>query len=244
MRGGAWLSSGVGGLEDVEDGEEEDPDDIYKVPIKTDIIERGGASRPIIAREELAEIAPQNQENADEHMRAVKARHHEEAGAINSMFVEPKSFMMEVIPLPCLHRKKNRPGYDRGKEPEETRFAFLLDGRFGVVKQKTAANQNERIRDHDQVQSGQGPLNPNVRRSGGRPGFAAREAENDVSTDQPGKQHRLRGQKRNHAESARFRRGLNVTGVFAVRQDSCAHNPDLNRAESDKFESFIVASNR
>jgi hypothetical protein len=33
MRGGAWLSSGAGGLEDVEDGEEEDPDDIYKVPV-------------------------------------------------------------------------------------------------------------------------------------------------------------------------------------------------------------------
>ena len=39
MRAGVWLSSGVGGLEDVEYGEEEDPDDIYKVPVKTDIIE-------------------------------------------------------------------------------------------------------------------------------------------------------------------------------------------------------------
>ena len=38
-----WLGSVAGGLEDVEDGEEEDPDDIYKVPIETDIIERGGA---------------------------------------------------------------------------------------------------------------------------------------------------------------------------------------------------------
>ena len=54
MRAGVWLSSGLGGLEDVEDGEEEDPDDIYKVPIETDIIERGGASRPVVARKKLA----------------------------------------------------------------------------------------------------------------------------------------------------------------------------------------------
>jgi len=53
IRAAVWLSSVVGGLEDVEDGEEEDPDDIYKVPIETDIIERGGASQPIIARKEL-----------------------------------------------------------------------------------------------------------------------------------------------------------------------------------------------
>jgi hypothetical protein len=39
IRGGAWLSSGVCSLEDVEDCEEEDPDDIYKVPIETDVIE-------------------------------------------------------------------------------------------------------------------------------------------------------------------------------------------------------------
>ena len=58
MRGGAWFSSGAGGLEDVEDGEEEDPDDIYKVPIETDIIERGGASRPIVSGEKLAEKTP------------------------------------------------------------------------------------------------------------------------------------------------------------------------------------------
>ena len=94
MRAGVWLSSGLGGLEDVEDGDEEDPDDIYKVPIETDVIERGGASRPVVARKNLAQKAPCNQENADEHMRAVKAGHDKKAGAIDSMFVEPKAFMV------------------------------------------------------------------------------------------------------------------------------------------------------
>ena len=102
MRGGACFSFGSG-LEDVEDGKEEDPDDIYKVPIKTDVIERSGPSRAIIAREELAEKAPQDEHNADKDMRAVKTRHHEKAGTVNPVLVEPEAFVVEMIPLPGLN---------------------------------------------------------------------------------------------------------------------------------------------
>lgn len=107
MRAGVWLSSGDGGLEDVEDGEEEDPDDINEVPIEADVIKRGGAPGPVVAREELAEKAPENQKDSDKHVGAVKAGHHEKAGAVNPVFVKPKSFVVEVIPLPSLHGKED-----------------------------------------------------------------------------------------------------------------------------------------
>jgi hypothetical protein len=105
IRGGGWLSSAA--LDDVEDGEEEDPDDIYKVPIETNVIERRGPPRSVISCEELAEEAPRDQQNADEDMRAVKACHYEKAGTVDSVLVEPKAFVVEVIPLPRLHRKED-----------------------------------------------------------------------------------------------------------------------------------------
>ena len=102
MRGGDWLGP-LGELDDVEDAEEEDPDDIDEVPIETDIIERGGAPGSIISSEKLTKKAPQDEQDANKHVRSVESRHHEEAGTIDAMLVEPEPFMMEVVPLPRLH---------------------------------------------------------------------------------------------------------------------------------------------
>jgi hypothetical protein len=101
IRGGGWLS--FADLDDVEDGEEEDPDDINKVPIETDVIEGSGPSWSVISREELTKETPQNEHYPDKDMRSVKAGHDKEAGTINSMLVEPEALMMEVVPLPCLN---------------------------------------------------------------------------------------------------------------------------------------------
>src|SRR4029453_15941750 len=98
IRGGDWLCSACD-LDDVEDGEEEDPDDIDKVPIETDIIERGSAPRSVVAGEKLTQKAPRDEHDANKHVRAVETSHHEEAGTVNAMLVEPEPFMMEVVPL-------------------------------------------------------------------------------------------------------------------------------------------------
>ena len=150
IRGGDWLPS-VCDLDDVEDGEEEDPDDIDEMPIETDIIKRGSAPRSIISGEKLTEKAPQDEQDANKHVRAVESSHHEKAGTVNAMFVEPEPFMMEVLPLPGLHRQEDRTGDDGGKKPDKSRLSLLFDRGFRAMEQEAAADKNNCISDHDQI---------------------------------------------------------------------------------------------
>ena len=231
IRGGGGVSSA--GLDDVEDGEEEDPDDIYKMPIEANIIEGGGPSRPIVPCEKLTKKTPQDEENADKDMRSVKTCHYKKAGAVDPVFVKPKALVMQVIPLPCLHREEDGSGHDRGQKPDESGLALLFDGHFRAMEQETAADEDDRICDHHHVQTREGPLDSDIGRSGRRPRLAARQTKNDVRTDQTSKEHRLGGEKSDHAKAAHFRRRFGMPGMLAMGQNGRAHNFEFDGVEGD-----------
>ena len=63
-------------------------------------------------------------------------------------------------------------------------------------------------------------MNADVRSASGWPRLTTCEAKDDVSADQTSKQHRLRGKKGDHAESANLWWGFGAPGVLTVNVDN------------------------
>jgi hypothetical protein len=57
----------------VEQRQNEQPDDIHEVPVKGDIVQGDVAGRREAAREELAQEAPDDEQDTNSHMQTVKA---------------------------------------------------------------------------------------------------------------------------------------------------------------------------
>src|SRR6516165_5841674 len=86
------------GSYDVENREQEDPDDIDEVPVKTCALEESMFLRCYVAHH-CSNQRGNQKENTDQHVAAVEPREHEETGAHYASCIKPEAFMMEMDPL-------------------------------------------------------------------------------------------------------------------------------------------------
>ena len=222
---------GRAGLSDiVEQRQNEEPHDIYKVPVEGDIVQGDVASRSEAASEKLAQEAPQNEENSDGYMEAMEAGNHKEARAINAARVEPETFMVEMPPFVALEADEQGAESDRNKEPTESGLSFL-HGHLPHVKGATAENEKDRV-DRSEQERKVGDI------LGWRPGVAClpgesilRPAEHKVTAKKTSEEHALGYQEHDHAELGRLWR-CTVMFVGIVCKGCCGHGWFLFKKES------------
>lgn len=107
----------TGSSDIIEKRQNEQPDDIYKVPIECNIGQTDMVAGRETAIKELTQEAPEDEQNADGDMDAVESGNDEKARTIDAARVEPEAFMMQVEPFVALHTDEERTKRDRHKKP-------------------------------------------------------------------------------------------------------------------------------
>lgn len=160
--------------------------------------------------EQLPQEAPDNQEDADDHMQTVESSDQKEAGSVNATGIEPEALIMHVPPLVALDTNKEGAEGDRNKKPAQAGFAFH-DRAFCQMERNAAREKKDRI--HGGKKDWEG------RKIGNRgPGMAClpREAifgpaQDKVSSEEACKEHGFGDEEHDHTKFGDGRGGACVT---------------------------------
>ena len=186
----------------VKQRQNEQPHDIHKVPVEGDIVQSDMVGRGEAAGKELAEEAPDDEEDADDDMETVEAGDHKKAGSINSAGVEPQAFVVEMPPFVALHADEQGAKSYGDEEPTQTGFT-LLNGHFRHVECATARDQENGI-DRGKENREVGDVLARRPRVACLPREAVLcPAENEIAAEKSSEEHALGYQEHDHAELGR-----------------------------------------
>jgi hypothetical protein len=113
--GGRFLET----LQNIQNQEQEHPDDIDKVPVKTDALEESMFMGTYVSGH-CSDESDNQQEHTDGNVTSVKPGEHEETGSHDAGGIKPETFLVKVPPFISLVTEKERAqqyGYKQQKFP-------------------------------------------------------------------------------------------------------------------------------